>query len=99
MKGLTLLKTLVINISDDMDIVSFSNQLKKQYPALEIASPNTNQSKKFIGTDDKCKEKHMAFLREFHRLVKEAACEEMPDFLRVKFDRKPIDLSSDEVNL
>ena len=48
-------------------------------------------------TADEEKAGRIAFLKEFHDLGREAIGEEMPDFLRVKFDRELVDLSDDGV--
>jgi hypothetical protein len=48
------MQTLVINISDDVNIGDFSTQLKKLYPTSQIVRTHitAGHSKKFAGIDD-----------------------------------------------
>jgi hypothetical protein len=48
------MQTLVINISDDINLVDFSMQIKKLYPTSQIVGTQTTTGygKKFVGIDD-----------------------------------------------
>ena len=46
------MQTFVISVGSDITINDISAQLKKIYPAMQIATHRTNPVKKFAGTGD-----------------------------------------------
>jgi len=48
------MKTLVINVGEDINMAEFSAQIKRMYPAMQIMRPNasTRLGKKFTGIGD-----------------------------------------------